>query len=38
VAFTFRNLATLITQAVFIKVKPFALVLIRAVKLTPYLF
>jgi len=37
-AFTFRNLATLIIQAVFIKAKPFTLVLIRAVELTLYPF
>ena len=34
----FKNLATSFTQAVFIKAKPFASVLIRAVVLTPYPF
>ena len=38
VASIFKNLATLFTQAVFIKVKPFTLILIRAVVLTPYPF
>jgi len=37
-AFTFKNLATLIAQAVFIKAKLFAPVLIRAVILTLYPF
>jgi len=37
-ASAFRNLAILFAQAVFIKAKPFALVLIRAVILTLYPF
>jgi hypothetical protein len=38
VAVTFRNLAISFIQAVFIKTKPFAPVLIRAVILTLYPF
>ena len=38
VAFIFKNLAISFAQAVFIKAKPFALILIKAVVLTPYLF
>ena len=38
VAFIFKNLATSFIQAVFIKAKPFASVLIKAVVLTLYPF
>ena len=38
VASIFKNLVTLFTQAVFIKVKPFAPILIKAVVLTLYPF
>jgi len=37
-AFTFKNLAMLFAQAVFIKAKPFTPMSIRAIMSTPYPF